>query len=111
MTLVIANGSFILFATVGGILAMSYETVQTRYAIKEILPRLVVAFLATNASCRRARRAQSDVPAAERGNQFTASPTPDGRPSDGTRTTGAADRAPGRSHPGLRGLAREPRTT
>ncbi|WP_182873259.1 hypothetical protein [Microbispora sp. H10670] len=50
MTLVIANGSFILFATVGGILAMSYETVQTRYSIKEILPRLVVAFLCANAS-------------------------------------------------------------
>ncbi|MEU7691065.1 conjugal transfer protein TrbL family protein [Microbispora hainanensis] len=50
VTLVIANGSFVLFATVGGILAMSYETVQTRYAIKEILPRLVVAFLAANAS-------------------------------------------------------------
>ncbi|WP_182884173.1 conjugal transfer protein TrbL family protein [Microbispora sp. H10885] len=49
-TLVIANGSFILFATVGGILAMSYESVQTRYAIKEILPRLVVAFLSANAS-------------------------------------------------------------
>lgn len=49
-TLIIANGSFVLFGTIGGILAMSYETVQTRYAIKEILPRLVLAFLTVNAS-------------------------------------------------------------
>lgn len=49
-TLIIANGSFLLFATAGGVLAMTYESVQTRYAIKEILPRLVLAFLAVNAS-------------------------------------------------------------
>ncbi|MEW9532818.1 hypothetical protein [Microbispora sp. NPDC049125] len=49
-SLIIANGSFIVFATVGAILVMGYETVQTRYAIKEILPRFVLAFLATNTS-------------------------------------------------------------
>ncbi|MEV7012680.1 hypothetical protein [Streptosporangium sp. NPDC051022] len=49
-TLVLANGGFVLFVVVGGILVMGYETVQTRYAFKEILPRLVVAFLAANAS-------------------------------------------------------------
>ncbi len=49
-TLLNANGSFLLFAIAAGVLAMTYETVQTRYAIKELLPRLVLAFLTANAS-------------------------------------------------------------
>ncbi|MFF4989695.1 conjugal transfer protein TrbL family protein [Streptosporangium saharense] len=49
-TTAIANGAFVMFVVVGGMLTMTYETVQSRYAIKEILPRLVVAFLAANAS-------------------------------------------------------------
>ncbi|MFD0885370.1 conjugal transfer protein TrbL family protein, partial [Streptosporangium algeriense] len=49
-TTAIANGAFVMFVVVGGMLTMTYETVQSRYAIKEILPRLVVAFLAVNAS-------------------------------------------------------------
>ncbi|WP_431914341.1 proline-rich domain-containing protein [Nonomuraea jabiensis] len=47
---VIANSAFVLLATVGAIMAMGHETVQTRYAIKEVLPRLLVAVLATNTS-------------------------------------------------------------
>ncbi|MFG1697099.1 conjugal transfer protein TrbL family protein [Nonomuraea sp. NPDC049309] len=47
---VIANSSFVLLTTIGAITAMGHETVQTRYAIKEVLPRLLVAALATNTS-------------------------------------------------------------
>ncbi len=47
---VIANSGFVLFVVVGGILAMGYQSVQARYSVKEILPRLVVAFLASNVS-------------------------------------------------------------
>jgi hypothetical protein len=46
----IANSSFVLLLTIGTISAMGYETVQTRYAIKEVLPRLTAAFLVTNTS-------------------------------------------------------------
>ncbi|MFI6321581.1 conjugal transfer protein TrbL family protein [Nonomuraea sp. NPDC050556] len=49
-TAVIANSGFVLLATVGAIAAMGYETVQTRYAVKEVLPRLAAAILATNIS-------------------------------------------------------------
>ncbi|MEO3797758.1 conjugal transfer protein TrbL family protein [Nonomuraea sp. B10E15] len=47
---VIANSAFVLLATIGAIAAMGHETVQTRYAVKEVLPRLLVAVLATNTS-------------------------------------------------------------
>ncbi|MEU5859756.1 conjugal transfer protein TrbL family protein [Nonomuraea sp. NPDC047529] len=46
----IANSAFVLLATIGAIAAMVHETVQTRYAIKEVLPRLLIAVLATNTS-------------------------------------------------------------
>ncbi|WP_143591742.1 conjugal transfer protein TrbL family protein [Thermoactinospora rubra] len=46
----IANGSFVVLATVGAITAMGYQTVQTRYAIREVLPRLGLAILAANIS-------------------------------------------------------------
>ncbi|MFB4269146.1 conjugal transfer protein TrbL family protein [Nonomuraea sp. GTA35] len=47
---VIANSGFVLLATLGAIAAMGHETVQTRYAVKEVLPRLLVAALAANTS-------------------------------------------------------------
>ncbi|MEV0619516.1 conjugal transfer protein TrbL family protein [Nonomuraea sp. NPDC050404] len=47
---VIANSGFVLLATIGAIAAMGHETVQTRYAVKEVLPRLLVAALAANTS-------------------------------------------------------------
>ncbi len=46
----IANSSFVLLVTVGGVLVMTHETLQTSYGAKEIAPRLVVAFLAANLS-------------------------------------------------------------
>ncbi|WP_433413232.1 conjugal transfer protein TrbL family protein [Microtetraspora malaysiensis] len=46
----IANAGFVLLATIGAIVAMGHETVQTRYAVKEVLPRLFVAALAVNTS-------------------------------------------------------------
>ncbi len=47
---VAANSVLVLFILVGGILVMSRETVQTRYSVKEIAPRLVVGVIAANAS-------------------------------------------------------------
>jgi hypothetical protein len=46
----IADSVFILFVLGAGVLGMSFETLQTRYALKELLPRLVTAFMAANAS-------------------------------------------------------------
>lgn len=42
--------SFVLLVMVAGIIVMGYETVQTRHSVKEILPRLVLAFLGANLS-------------------------------------------------------------
>ncbi|MFG1705434.1 conjugal transfer protein TrbL family protein [Nonomuraea sp. M3C6] len=49
-TAAIANTAFVLLATIGAITAMGHQTVQTRYAVKEVLPRLAMAILATNTS-------------------------------------------------------------
>ncbi|MFI6326499.1 conjugal transfer protein TrbL family protein [Nonomuraea sp. NPDC050556] len=49
-TAAIANSGFVLLATIGAITAMGHQTVQTRYAVKEVLPRLGLAILAANAS-------------------------------------------------------------
>jgi hypothetical protein len=46
----VANSAFVLLILAGGLLVMGHETVQTRYSVKEIAPRLVVAFLAANVS-------------------------------------------------------------
>jgi hypothetical protein len=46
----IANTAFVLLVTVGGVLVMTHETLQTSYGVKEIAPRLVVAFGAANLS-------------------------------------------------------------
>jgi len=50
MTLGIANAVFILFVIVGGGIVMGYETVQSRYALKDIAPRLVFGLISANAS-------------------------------------------------------------
>ncbi|MFG2656919.1 hypothetical protein [Streptomyces sp. NPDC048425] len=42
----IAAGIYVLFVTAGGITVMGYETVQTRYALKQIAPRLLVGMIA-----------------------------------------------------------------
>jgi hypothetical protein len=46
----IANTAFVLLVTAGGVLVMTHETLQTSYGVKEIAPRLVLAFLAANLS-------------------------------------------------------------
>ncbi|WP_068927412.1 conjugal transfer protein TrbL family protein [Planobispora rosea] len=46
----LANASFTVLLTLGAITAMGHQTVQTRYAVKEVLPRLALAVLAANTS-------------------------------------------------------------
>ena len=46
----IADACLVLFVLVGGAIVMGYETLQTRTAIKDVLPRVVVAAVAANAS-------------------------------------------------------------
>lgn len=50
VTAAMANGSFLLLATIGAAVAITHQTLQTRYAVKEVLPRLALAILITNAS-------------------------------------------------------------
>ncbi|MCG5215469.1 conjugal transfer protein TrbL family protein [Streptosporangium soli] len=50
VTAALANGAFAILVVAAGVLVMGYETVQTRYAFKEVAPRLVVAFMAANFS-------------------------------------------------------------
>ncbi len=46
----IANTVFVLFVLAGGAVVMGHETLQTRYAAKQIAPRLVVGIIAANLS-------------------------------------------------------------
>jgi hypothetical protein len=46
----IADALLVLFVIAGGVLVMSHETVQTRHALKDILPRVALGALAANAS-------------------------------------------------------------
>ncbi|HYA45611.1 MAG TPA: hypothetical protein VED59_08385, partial [Acidimicrobiales bacterium] len=46
----IANSLVVLFVVVGGAVLMSHETLQGRYELKELAPRVVVAVVAANAS-------------------------------------------------------------
>jgi hypothetical protein len=48
--LVIADALIGLFVLAGAVILMSHETLQTRYGLKEILPRLVIGVVAANAS-------------------------------------------------------------
>lgn len=45
VSLSIVAGVYVLFIVAGGALVMGYETVQTQHAAKQIVPRLVVAFI------------------------------------------------------------------
>ena len=45
-----ANACMVLVVMVAGILAMTHGSVQDRYSIKELLPRLVIGFTAANLS-------------------------------------------------------------
>ena len=46
----IADSLLVLLVLAGAVLVMTHETLQTRYSIKEIAPRIVVAAIAANAS-------------------------------------------------------------
>ena len=48
--LVIANTIYVLFAIVGGVIVMTHQTVQTRYALAQIAPRIVLGLIAANTS-------------------------------------------------------------
>jgi hypothetical protein len=50
VSLGIADALLVLFVIAGGVLVMSHETVQSRHALKDILPRVAMAALAVNAS-------------------------------------------------------------
>jgi hypothetical protein len=50
ITLGIADTLFVLLVVIGGVVVMGHETVQTRYSIKQILPRLSLGFIAANTS-------------------------------------------------------------
>jgi len=50
MTAGIADGFLVLFVLVGAAIVMAHETLQTRTAVKDLLPRIVVAAVAANAS-------------------------------------------------------------
>ncbi len=50
MTEGIADAFLVLFVLVGGAIVMGHETLQTRTAIKDVLPRIVIAAIAVNAS-------------------------------------------------------------
>ncbi|MFL6109893.1 MAG: hypothetical protein ACJ786_00850 [Catenulispora sp.] len=47
---VLANSLYILFVLAGAVVIMTHETLQTRYAAKQIIPRLIFGFIAGNAS-------------------------------------------------------------
>ena len=46
----IADAFLVLFVLVGGAIVMGHETLQTRTALKDVLPRIVVAAVTANAS-------------------------------------------------------------
>lgn len=48
--LVIANLIYVLFIVAGGFVVSARETLQTQYGLKEIVPRIVIAGLASNLS-------------------------------------------------------------
>lgn len=48
LSLGVADATFVLAVLVGGLYVMHHETVQTRYGLGDILPRLAVAGLAAN---------------------------------------------------------------
>ncbi|WP_150236383.1 type IV secretion system protein [Nocardiopsis quinghaiensis] len=48
--LTVANSLYILVIVAAGVLLMSYQTVQTSAGVKELLPRVVLAFVTANSS-------------------------------------------------------------
>jgi hypothetical protein len=50
MSVGLANTSYVLLVCAGGVLLMTNETLQARYTIKDVAPRLVVGLVASNTS-------------------------------------------------------------
>lgn len=50
LTLGVADALLVLVVMAAGVIVMHHETLQTSYALKDFIPRLVVAGIATNAS-------------------------------------------------------------
>jgi hypothetical protein len=48
--LVTTNVVYVLFVLAGALIVMGHDTVQSRYSLKEIVPRLVIGVVASNAS-------------------------------------------------------------
>jgi hypothetical protein len=48
--LITANTLYVLFVLVAGVTVMGHETVQSRYSLKQVLPRLLIGVVASNAS-------------------------------------------------------------
>jgi hypothetical protein len=46
----LANTCYVLLVTAGGVLLMTNETLQARYTVKDVAPRLVVGLVASNTS-------------------------------------------------------------
>ena len=46
----LANTCYVLLVTAGGVLLMTNETLQARYTVKDVAPRLVVGMVASNTS-------------------------------------------------------------
>ncbi|MCP2341174.1 hypothetical protein [Actinomadura rupiterrae] len=49
-SLTVAIACYVLFIVAGGVLVMAHESVQTRYALREIAPRLVIGMVAAASS-------------------------------------------------------------
>ncbi|MBC9718038.1 hypothetical protein H9Y04_36445 [Streptomyces sp. TRM66268-LWL] len=49
-TMAITAGIYVLFITAGGVTVMAHETVQSRYALKQIAPRLLLGMIASATS-------------------------------------------------------------
>ncbi|MFE3182089.1 hypothetical protein ACFXKR_14645 [Streptomyces violascens] len=45
-SLALAGGIYVLFVTAGGLTVMAHETLQSRYALKQIAPRLLIGIIA-----------------------------------------------------------------
>jgi hypothetical protein len=50
LSLGLANTGYVLLITAGGVLLMTNETLQARYTVKDVAPRLVVGMVASNTS-------------------------------------------------------------
>lgn len=46
----LASSTYVLLASIGGVVVMTHKTLQSQYALKDIAPRLAFAVLASNRS-------------------------------------------------------------